>query len=406
MAGDSRRSREREERREAVEPITPEEPGGARPGAPQGRREGPRETTQPAAEAHRQAAELESIMRSMAAGVMIFAPDGRVLRMNDAAASILRLSPEERTLPPEQIWAMLRAERPDGTPLPYEEAPSSRALRGEEALNVTVLMHPRGDTLWKLCSATPVRGAKGERLGAVATFFDITSLRQAEQLRQDILRAVSHDLRGPLTVIQGQAQRLQRLLGPTPADERIRSSLNAILASARRMNTMIQDLVDSARQEAGELRLNPVPVDLRAFLLEWKERCADALPVQRLRIQVPEGLPPVHADPDRLERILFNLISNALKYSPPDTEVTVGAARQDAEVVISVTDRGPGIPPEEQARLFQRYGRTEAGRQRGESVGLGLYITRQLVEAHGGRIWVESQPGRGSTFSFSLPIAP
>ena len=385
--------------------MTPEEPGGARSSSlrcaattPQAR--GPRAT-----EAGHRAAGLDSIIGTMPAGVMIFGPDGALVHMNDAAASMLRLAPEERALPPEQIWALLRAERPDGTPLPIEESPAARALRGEAALNVILVMRPHGAALWKLCSATPLRGADGELLGAVATFFDITPLRQAEEQRQDILRAVSHDLRGPLTVIQGQAQRLQRLLGPGLHDERLRHSLSAIIVSARRMNTMIQDLVDSARWEAGELRLNPVPVDVRQFLLDLKERLADVLPVHRLEVQVPDGLPPVAADPDRLERILFNLISNALKYSPPDSQVTVGAARRDAEVVTWVTDQGPGIPCEEQARLFQRYARTEAGRQRGESVGLGLYIARQLVEAHGGRIWVESEPGRGSTFSFTLPIA-
>jgi len=393
VAGASKGSGERREQREAAERRLFQETA-------------PEEHARLLEAAQRQAAELDSIMRSMAAGVMLFNPSGGVVRMNDAAAAILRLSPEERSLPPEEIWAMLRAERPDGSPMPYEEAPSSRALRGEEALNVTLVMHPRGATLWKLCSASPMRRADGELLGAVATFFDITALHKAEEQRADILRAVSHDLRGPLTVIQGQAQRLQRLLSPLQNDERIRQSLQAVITSARRMNTMIQDLVDSARLEAGELALSRMPVDLREFALDLSQRFADVLPMQRLQIEIPEGLPRVSADPDRLERIFFNLISNALKYSPPDAPVTLRAALRDAEVVTSVTDRGPGIPQEEQPRLFQRYARTGAGRARRESVGLGLYVTRQLVEAHGGHIWVESRPGQGSTFSFSLPVAP
>ncbi len=116
-------------------------------------------------------------------------------------------------------------------------------------------------------------------------------------------------------------------------------------------------------------------------------------------------LPPVLADPERLQRILANLLSNALKYSPPDTEVTLSFVVRDGEVVTLVTDGGAGIAPEELPRLFQRYYRAAAGRERREGLGLGLYITRLLVEAQDGRIWAQSEVGVGSTFSFSLPIA-
>jgi signal transduction histidine kinase len=113
----------------------------------------------------------------------------------------------------------------------------------------------------------------------------------------------------------------------------------------------------------------------------------------------------VLADPDRLERILMNLLTNALKYSAPGTPVTVALARRDGQVVTAVSDQGPGIPPDELPHLFERYYRARETRERKEGLGLGLYITKGLVEAHGGRLWVESQVGKGSTFSFSLPAA-
>ena len=150
-----------------------------------------------------------------------------------------------------------------------------------------------------------------------------------------------------------------------------------------------------------------------AFALQLKKRLATSLDTARIEIEIgecpsPDGSPvscQVWADPARLERILTNLWSNALKYSAPGSPVTVTAARRNAEVVTSVTDRGRGIPPEDVPRLFQRYFRTERAKEAREGLGLGLYITRRLVEAHGGRIWVESEVGRGSTFSFSLPVA-
>ena len=124
----------------------------------------------------------------------------------------------------------------------------------------------------------------------------------------------------------------------------------------------------------------------------------------RLLLAIPDDLPPVQVDPARLERILFNLLSNARKYAAPDTPIHFSARRQQHEVVVSITDQGQGIPAEELPHIFDRFYRTTRGRKV-EGIGLGLYITRRLVEAHGGRIWVESEVGKGSTFTFTLPIA-
>jgi signal transduction histidine kinase len=179
----------------------------------------------------------------------------------------------------------------------------------------------------------------------------------------------------------------------------------AIITGAQRMNALIQDLVDSARMESGQLQLNRRPVDLPTFARELKERQATSMDMARVQVVGHEGLLPVSADPDRLERILANLISNAIKYSDPGTFVTVSFRQEDGEAITAVTDRGRGINPEELPRLFQRYVRTEAAREQREGLGLGLYITRRLVEAHGGRIWAESEVGKGSTFSFTLPLA-
>ena len=168
------------------------------------------------------------------------------------------------------------------------------------------------------------------------------------------------------------------------------------------MNTMIQDLVDTARSESHQLDLHRQAVEMRYFTLDLLDRLAGTMDTWRVQVQLPKDLPPVSADPDRLERILANLISNALKYSAPETPVTVTGREEDGRVIVSVIDRGPGIRPEDMPRLFERYFRAQPG---GEGLGLGLYSARMLVEAHGGRIWAESEEGKGSTFSFSLPVA-
>lgn len=230
-------------------------------------------------------------------------------------------------------------------------------------------------------------------------------IRLRETQREEYIHSISHDLRTPLTAVQGHAQLLQRLLERSAQNGRERASADAIVAASQRMNAMIQDLVDSARLDAGQLRLNPIPLDMRFYLLSLERRLRGIVEVERLRVHAPEGLPRVMADPDRLDRIFLNLLSNAFKYSDPGTDVTVAAAVDGAEVVTSVSDRSQGIPREELPHLFQRFHRTRLAREQREGLGLGLHITKRLVETHGGRIWVESEEGRGSSFYFTLPAA-
>jgi len=357
------------------------------------------------AELQRQIARLDAVIASVPDGLAVYDPQGRIVRMNGVAEDLLGFALGEHTMPVSEQVARLRAETPEGRPFPVDETPLARALRGQVAQNVVMVLHrPDGQALWTLVSAAPIRTPDGTLLGAVAAFRDVTAQHELEEQREDILRAISHDLRSPLSAILGHAQLLSRQLEKANL-ERERSSAEAIAVSAERMNAMIGDLVDTARLESGQLRLNRQALGLRSFIADLLHRLGPAIEIGRICVEVPEALPPVSADPDRLERILTNLLSNALKYSPPGTQVLVTAQQRDGEIVTAVSDRGPGIPPEELRRLFQRYARTSVGEARRDGLGLGLYITRKLVEAHGGRIWVESQVGVGSTFFFSLPVA-
>jgi PAS domain S-box-containing protein len=359
------------------------------------------------AEVEQRAAVLDATITAIPNGLVIVGPARETVRMNAAAQAILGVSEEEMPSFFAEHVAGLRLETPDGQPVAPESLPTARALRGEWVQGlVLVVRSPSGRTSWVSAGAAPVRTAEGRLLGAVVTLTDITAIHGLEEQLRDLLRAVSHDLRSPLTAIQGQAGLLvRRLERGAPADALLENA-RSIAMAARRMNTLIQDLVDSARSESGRLELKRQPIDLPAFVRRLKQERADTLDTARVVVEGAEGLPPVWADPDRLERILDNLLSNALKYSEPGTPVRVGFALQADGVVTSVSDQGPGIAPEDLARLFQRYFRAGTGRERKEGVGLGLYITRQLVEAHGGRIWAESQVGVGSTFSFSMPIVP
>ncbi|MBI2865029.1 MAG: PAS domain-containing protein [Chloroflexi bacterium] len=262
--------------------------------------------------------------------------------------------------------------------------------------------------MWMDTWLSPIRNASGEVVAVLGISRDVSERKRNEEFREQYIHTVSHDLRNPLAIIQGNAQlilrRLEKAGRPSERDsehDAEHKSVKAIAASARRMNAMIEDLADSARLEAGQLRLERQPVDLQPFLGKLLEHAEGIMEVGRIEAQVASNLPPVSADPDRLERILINLVSNALKYSPSDTGVVVRAEKTDGEVSISVADMGIGIAPEDLPHIFERFYETRAGRRTG-GIGLGLYITKMLVEAHGGRIWVESELDKGSTFCFTL----
>jgi len=361
-----------------------------------------------AEESQHRAAELEAALNAISGGLIIYGSGEEVLHMNPAAERILGVTAAAwGALSTEGRVRSLQVETADGTPLPSAQLPSARALRGEVVIGARVTVRrPDGAHRHLLSNAGPIRDDAGRLVGAVANVNDITPIIELQHLRDDILRAVSHDLRNPLAAVLGQAQLLERRLQKAGLSGPEKHSVEAIITGCQRMNTMIQDLVDAARQESGQLSLAQQVLDLGPFISDLLQRQTGVLETARIHAEAPAGLPPVSADPSRLERILVNLLSNALKYSDPGTPVTVRLALGDGWVITSIIDRGRGIAPEDLPHMFERYYRTAAAReQRREGLGLGLYITRMLVEAHGGHIWVQSELGKGSTFSFSLPIA-
>lgn len=226
----------------------------------------------------------------------------------------------------------------------------------------------------------------------------IRRLEATQEQQQDILRAVTHDLRTPLQVVMLQADRLA--VGAAGAAEK--KSGATIAAASRQMSAMLRELVETVHLESGTLQLATGPLDLGDLVRDTLAVARGALESDRVRLQLPADLPAISGDGARLARVLQNVIGNALKYSPPATEVTVTARTAPGEVVVSVADRGPGIPPEHVARVFERFYRG-AQRDSAGGLGLGLYISRLIVDAHGGRIWCESRVGEGTTVSLALP---
>ncbi|MHB9024635.1 MAG: PAS domain-containing sensor histidine kinase [Armatimonadota bacterium] len=355
-------------------------------------------------ERERALAELDATLNSIADGLIIYSPTGEILLDNPAAQRLLDgiLIEEEYSEHPH--WLSRSARMSDGKPLRSHESPGHRAARGETVIGeVLVFRHNDGKEAWVSVSAAPIRGRDNAIIGVVGTYTDITALHHLQEQQKILLQMVSHDLRSPLSVIYGYAQLLTNMVEATGIDGPLRQGLAAIQRGVKRMDVMIQDLVDATRQEGGQLRLERQPVSLREYLPEFLGRSAAALETDRVRLDLPDDLPPVSADYHRLERIFTNLLSNALKYSTPDTPVLVHARQVGGMVEVAVIDQGRGIDPYDLPHLFERFYRAR-GERKTEGIGLGLYITKLLVEAHGGRIRVESEVGKGSTFYFTLPL--
>lgn len=181
-------------------------------------------------------------------------------------------------------------------------------------------------------------------------------------------------------------------------------SAGTVDVASQRLETMIRDLVDTARLEAGELHFEREPVELAVFVADLLRHLSPMIDVRRVHVEASEPV-VVNADASRLEQVLGNLLSNAFKYADPGTRITLQIRQDDGKAIVSVVDRGPGIAAEHLPHLFERGYRAPEVAVRARGLGLGLYIARLLVEAHHGQIWVESQVGKGSTFTVALPLA-
>jgi PAS domain S-box-containing protein len=293
-----------------------------------------------------------------------------------------------------------------------------------------------GTYRWFLSRALPIRGEDGSITNWLGTNTDITEQKNAEaereralaleqqvrsqaeratRARDDVMAIVVHDLRNPMNTIltsatiigdslEKQAEKGVGSFNPALSAD-LKTCVEAIQSSIKAMDRLICDLLDVARMEAGSFSIQQTHVDIGALLEETLKLCQSQARAKRITIsaEIPAGLPPVNGDRDRLDQVLSNLLGNAFKFTPEDGQVVVRARKVDASVEITVEDSGLGIPAADLPRIFDRYWRGDRASRDG--AGLGLAICKGIVDAHGGKIWVESALGRGTTFRFTVPCA-
>jgi NtrC-family two-component system sensor histidine kinase KinB len=251
---------------------------------------------------------------------------------------------------------------------------------------------------------TPMRDDEGRLMGAVTLLEDITHLREIDRLKSEFIATASHELRTPLTSVQMSVHLLLEGAVGELTDKQ-RTVLRSCREDCERLEKLMRDLLDLSKIEGGESAPNRAPVhvgDLISAATGVLKRRADAKQVA-LVAEVPSDLPPVLADRAQIERVVTNLLTNALRYTDAGGSIQVRAARRDGHVAVSVTDTGRGIPPEYLTSIFDKFAQIPGAPSGG--AGLGLAISKRIVEAHGGQIVVKSVVGRGTTFTFTLQVA-
>lgn len=344
---------------------------------------------------------LDAIIENSADGVMILGPDRRIQVINRALAVMTGWPAAEAVGQP--CWKVLVLENRQGTDLCAADSSVDRLPEQSPLYVEGDLVRPGGSRLTLGVTYTPLYDENGELLNIIVNVVDITRFREAEQMKTTFISAISHELKTPVSLIKGYASTLNR---PDAVwdPETLRDGLSVIEEEADRLNKLIDNLLDASRIQAGVFKLELGDVNL----LRLAQKVVDGFRLQtdrhQFELDFPADLPPVVGDEARLRQVLDNLVSNAIKYSPDGGIIRLGAWQDSNGVTVYVADQGVGIPAHEQSRIFESFYRVDSGlRRQTKGTGLGLYLVKAIVEAHGGHVWVRSEPGKGSTFFFTLP---
>jgi two-component system phosphate regulon sensor histidine kinase PhoR len=345
-------------------------------------------------------AKMAATLTAMQEGVIVLAHNGAITLMNPSMARMM-----------ERMVGRKDAEVVGRT---YLEVTRHTRLNdfitkvlAEGAPSATEITFGTGPERTFQVQASPLAQSADRSPGLVLVFHDITELRRLEQVRKDFVANVSHELRTPLTAIKGYIEALQE--GAFDDQTQRDQFLDTIRKQTDRLNLIITDLLLLAKIESGQVPLKQEPIALAGVINRTVSLLRRQLEQKRhtVRIHIPEDLPPVLGDEERLSQVFSNLLDNAIKYTPDQGTITISAEAGDAFVVASVEDTGIGIPPKDLPRIFERFYRVDKARARElGGTGLGLSIVKHLVEGHGGTVTVESLPGRGTKFRVMLPMAP
>jgi len=347
-------------------------------------------------------ARLNAIIENSGDGVMILGPDRTIRTWNRALVGMTGV-PADQAIG-RHCYEVLDLHNRQGVSVCHTACPLVKPPDDGR-------LYVEGDTLRadgiKVSLAdnySPQYDEDGNLVSVIANVRDVSRLREAEELKNTLLSVISHELKTPVSIIKGYAGTLARQDAHWD-QETLAEGLAVIEEEADKLNELINNLLDASRLQAGGLKLQFAYLDLPSMAEKAVEKFRTQTDRHTFSVDFPPNFPPVKGDYERIREVLSNLLGNAIKYSPNGGLIRVGGRVKEDEVQVFVSDEGVGIPATEQERIFDRFTRVDNSLTRQTpGAGLGLFLVKAVIEGHGGRVWVESQPGQGATFYFTLPI--
>ena len=344
---------------------------------------------------------MDALLDSAADGILILRPDHKVEKCNPALSRMLGEAIENvQGKNHEEIirWT----HRPEGITLEQAEA-GGWPLTPNATLYVEGdLQREKGMPLPIGITYAPLLTQEGRLLNIIATIRDITRFREAEEIKTTFISVISHELKTPVALIKGYVGTLRR--DDAVWDRSVvQDSLAVIEEEADRLTELIENLLDASRLQAGALKINLADVALENLVRRTVEHFQTQTKKHAFVVDLPKDFPVILGDEERLEQVFNNLLSNAIKYSPEGGEIRISGQMRPEQVIVCVSDQGPGVAPEDIPHIFDRFYRSQQATRNTKGAGLGLFLARAVIEAHGGRMWVDPKPGVGARICFSLP---
>lgn len=344
---------------------------------------------------------LDALLDSAADGIIIMGANHLIERSNQAFARLLRKDVSKiENQPHDEIikWESLQ----QGSSLEEAEL-SGWPLTANANLYVEGnLRRPEGDLLPVGITYAPLLSGEGKLINIIASIRDITHFREAEEIKSVFVSVVSHELKTPVALIKGYVGTLRRE-DVSWESEIVQDSLKVIEDEADRLTELIENLLDASRLQAGGFNLNLAEIKIDEMAAEVAERIQSRTELHQITTQFPDEFPSIVGDQNRIEQVFYNLLENAVKYSPEGGDIRISGQLRPKQIIVCIQDQGTGISRDDIPHVFDRFYRADDAARNTQGAGLGLYLSRAIIEAHNGRIWVEPRSDRGTRICFSIP---